>query len=224
MKLILFKVLGGFKNHVFQRLEWVGKLAAAPPPNVARVPPPAAAPVTSKSWVLSVAARAAEPQQAPVAPGRLASASQSWALGVAACTMYKLPGVSEAQLIPPGGFQNKYDNLAPPCRKPTRRRGRHKRLPAASRHERDASLSPGPAAGQVSHSSPLAHLLLPWQPRAQLLNKCLREAHRAPSETLAAAVRAATLDPSQHTSRDEYFLDESAKPAKTENGSFLITS
>ena len=140
MKLILFKVLGGFKNHVFQRLEWVGKLAAAPPPNVARVPPPAAAPVTSKSWVLSVAARAAEPQQAPVAPGRLASASQSWALGVAACTMYKLPGVSEAQLIPPGGFQNKYDNLAPHCRKPTRRRGCHKRLPAATRHERDASL------------------------------------------------------------------------------------
>ena len=101
MKLILFKVLGGFKNHGFQRLEWVGKLAAAPPPNVARVPPPAAAPVTSKSWVLSVAARAAEPQQAPVAPGRLASTSQSWALGVAACTMYKLRGVGQRN-VPQG--------------------------------------------------------------------------------------------------------------------------
>ena len=124
---------------------------------------------------------------------------------------------------PPGGFQNKYDNLAPPCRKPTRRRGRHKRLPAASRHERDASLSPGPAAGQVSHSGPLSHLPLPWQPRAQLLNKSLREAHRAPSETLAAAVRAATLDPSQHTSRDEYFLDESGNGGRART-SFRICS
>ena len=64
-------------------------------------------------------------------------------LGPGGCNfaMYKLPGVSEAQLIPPGGFREKqHAGLAPHCRKPTSRRGCHQRLPAATRHERDASL------------------------------------------------------------------------------------
>ena len=47
-------------------------------------------------------------------------------LGPGGCNfaMYKLRGVSEAQLIPPGGFREKqHAGLAPHCRKPTSRRG-----------------------------------------------------------------------------------------------------